>query len=409
MNKEFFDGFRLGGYQRENLDSFLESIRFVYKTPSIHIAGTNGKGSTSAYIASVYSANGYKVGLFKSPFLFVPNEMISINGTNISDDDFMAIFNRYKKQFDKYDLSAFEIQTFVALTYFDEQKCDIAIIECGMGGEVDATNVFTPILSIITTISLEHTEYLGCSISEIAAQKAGIIKEEVPVLIGDSLSEDALTVIANTARENKSRICYMSHYVNKEYSENGYSFDYNEFYGTHIKSRADSSVTDACMALEAVSILKDRFPIDVEKGKAGISEVYMECRMDVIKEKPLIIIDGAHNPEAMKILCEKSLGHVTQGKNIHVIFACFRDKNLGNMLSYLGAVTDDLTITTFDNPRARTEEEYFLFAADYPFVENAEELIRNKIAEFPEDAILITGSLAFAAYAKKLFLEGKIK
>ena len=409
MNKEFFDGFRLGGYQRENLDSFLESIRFEYKTPSIHIAGTNGKGSTSAYIASVYSANGYKVGLFKSPFLFVPNEMISINGTNISDDDFMAIFNRYKKQFDKYDLSAFEIQTFVALTYFDEQKCDIAIIECGMGGEVDATNVFTPVLSIITTISLEHTEYLGCSISEIAAQKAGIIKEEVPVLIGDSLSEDALTVIANAAKDNKSRICYMSHYVNKEYSEKGYSFDYNEFYDTHIKSRADSSVTDACLALEAVSILKDRFPIDVEKGKAGISEVYMECRMDVIKEKPLIIIDGAHNPEAMKILCEKSLGKVTQGKNIHVIFACFRDKNLGNMLSYLGAVTDDLTITTFDNPRARTEEEYFLFAADYPFVENAEELIRNKIAEFLDDAILITGSLAFAAYAKKLFLEGKIK
>ena len=409
MNKEFFDGFRLGGYQRENLDSFLESIRFQYKTPSIHIAGTNGKGSTSAYIASVYSANGYKVGLFKSPFLFVPNEMISINGTNISDDDFMTIFNRYKKQFDKYELSAFEIQTFVALTYFDEQKCDIAIIECGMGGEVDATNVFTPVLSIITTISLEHTEYLGCSISEIAAQKAGIIKEEVPVLIGDSLSEDALTVIANTARENKSRICYMSHYVNKEYSETGFTFDYNEFYSTHIKSRADSSVTDACMALEAVSILKDRFPIDVEKGKAGISEVYMECRMDVIKEKPLIIIDGAHNPEAMKILCEKSLGQVTQGKNIHVIFACFRDKNLGNMLSYLGAVTDDLTITTFDNPRARTEDEYFLFAADYPFVENAEELIRNKIAEFPDDAILITGSLAFAAYAKKLFLEGKIK
>ena len=409
MNKEFFDGFRLGGYQRENIDSFLESIHFEYKTPSIHIAGTNGKGSTSAYIASVYSANGYKVGLFKSPFLFVPNEMISINGTNISDDDFMAIFNRYKKQIEKYDLSAFEIQTFVALTYFDDQKCDIAIIECGMGGEVDATNVFAPVLSIITTISLEHTEYLGCSIGEIAEQKGGIIKEEVPVLIGASLSEDALTVIANIAKDNKSRICYMSHYVNKEYSDKGYSFDYNEFYGTHIKSHADSSVTDACMALEAVSILKDRFPIDVQKAKDGIASVYMECRMDVIKEQPLVIIDGAHNPEAMKTLCEKGIGYVTDGKPIHVIFACFRDKNLGNMLSYLGAITEDLTITTFDNPRARTEEEYFLFAADYPFVENAEELIKSKLTEFPEDAILITGSLAFAAYAKKLFLEGKIK
>ena len=409
MNKEFFDGFRLGGYQRENLDSFLESIKFSYKTPSIHIAGTNGKGSTSAYIASVYAANGYKVGLFKSPFLFVPNEMISINGKNISDDDFMAIFNRYKKQIDKHDLSAFEIQTFVALTYFDEQQCDVAIIECGMGGEVDATNVFTPILSIITTISLEHTEYLGCSISEIAEQKGGIIKEEIPVLVGDSLSEDAMTVLVNIAKDNKARICYMSHYVNKQYSEDGYSFSYNEFYNTHIKSRADSSVTDACMALEAVSILKDKLPIDVEKAKQGLAEVYMECRMDVIRENPRVIVDGAHNPEAMKILCENGLGHVTQGRPIHVVFACFRDKNLGNMLSSLGAITDDLTITTFDNPRARTEEEYFLFAADYPFVENAEELIKSKIEQFPDDVILITGSLAFAAYVKKLFLEGKVK
>ena len=409
MNKKFFDGFRLGGYQRENLDSFLESLRFSYKTPSIHIAGTNGKGSTSAYIASIYAANGYKVGLFKSPFLFVPNEMISINGNNISDNDFMTIFNRYKKQIDKYDLSAFEIQTFVALTYFDEQKCDIAIIECGMGGEVDATNVFDPILSIITTISLEHTEYLGCSISEIAEQKAGIIKEKVPVLIGDSLTEDALTVIAKTAKDNDARICYMSHYVNKEYSEEGYSFDYNEFYGTHIKSRADSSVTDACMALEAVCILKDKYSIDVEKAKQGLGEVYMECRMDVVKENPRVIVDGAHNPEAMKKLCEAPLGLVTNGKPIHVVFACFRDKNLGNMLSSLGAITDDLTITTFDNPRARTEEEYFLFAADYPFVQSAEELIKTKIEQYPDDVILITGSLAFAAYAKKLFMEGKIK
>ncbi len=409
MNKEFFDGFRLGGYQRENLDSFLESIHFSYKTPSIHIAGTNGKGSTSAYIANIYSANGYKVGLFKSPFLFTPNEMISINGKNISDDEFMTVFNRYKKQIEKFDLSAFEIQTFVALTFFDEQKCDVAIIECGMGGEVDATNVFTPILSIITTISLEHTEYLGCSISEIAEQKGGIIKEEVPVLVGDSLSEDALTVLVNIAKDNDSRVCYMSHYVNKQYSEEGYSFSYNEFYDSHIKSRADSSVTDACMALEAVSILKDKLPIDVDKAKQGLAEVYMECRMDIVKENPRVIVDGAHNPEAMKILCENGLWNVTKGKVVHVIFACFRDKNLGNMLSSLGAITDDLTITTFDNPRARTEDEYFLFAADYPFVENAEQLIKSKIEEFPEDVILITGSLAFAAYAKKLFLEGKIK
>ena len=136
--------------------------------------------------------------------------------------------------------------------------------------------------------------------------------------------------------------------------------------------------------------------------------MYMECRMDVLKKQPLVIVDGAHNPEAMKQLCETSIYPVAQGKPIHVVFACFRDKNLGNMLSSLGAITDDLTITTFDNPRARTEDEYFLFAADYPFVENAEELIRSKMQEFPDDVILATGSLAFAAYVKDLFNKGKL-
>ena len=163
------------------------------------------------------------------------------------------------------------------------------------------------------------------------------------------------------------------------------------------------------MALEAVSILKDKFPIDVEKSKEGLASLYMDCRMDVLSENPKIIVDGAHNQEAMKKLCEASLALVTDGKPIHVIFACFRDKNLGNMLSSLGAVTEDLTLTTFNNPRARTEEEYFLFAGDYPFVENAEQLIKSKIAEYPDEAFLITGSLAFAAYVKTLFLEGKIK
>ena len=147
MDKSFFDNLRIGDYQRENFDNFLSKIKFSYNVPSIHITGTNGKGSTATYIASMYAANGYKVGLFTSPFFNEPNEMISINGKNISDDDFMAIYSQYKKEIEKFDLSAFEIQAFVAFCYFQNNKCDIAVIECGMGGLIDATNVFTPILS----------------------------------------------------------------------------------------------------------------------------------------------------------------------------------------------------------------------------------------------------------------------
>ena len=149
----------------------------------------------------------------------------------------------------------------------------------------------------------------------------------------------------------------LGHYVNKELNDSGLSFDYGEFGNIKIQSIADYSIQDAMMALEGASILKNKLPYDIEKVKEGMADVYMECRMDVLKKQPLVIIDGAHNPEAAKVLCEKSIYPVAQGRPIHVVFACFRDKNLGNMLNSLGAITDDLTFTTFDNPRARTEEE----------------------------------------------------
>lgn len=406
MEKSFFDGFRIGGYQRANFDKFLKAIHFSYKTPSIHIAGTNGKGSTATYIAYAYAANNYKVGLFQSPFLIKPNEMITINGEQITDEAFLNIFNKYKKEITKYDLSAFEIQTFVALTYFDQEKCDIAVIECGMGGEIDATNIFTPVLSIITSIALEHTDALGYSISEIAIQKAGIIKEEVPILIGDKLPEDALNVIAHTAKDYNSKLCYMSYYVKDEYSDDGYSFEYGEFGRINIQSVAKYSMEDCCMSLEAVSILKGQFPIDVDKVKEGIAKVKMPCRLDIVSKHPLVIIDGSHNPEGINALCDKSLFQITREKPIHVIFACFRDKNIANMLATIGSITDDLTMTTFDNPRARTEDEYFLFRDDYHFEADALALLKNKMEQFPDDAILVTGSLAFAGYMKDKFKEG---
>ena len=406
MEKSFFDSFRTGSYQRDNFDKFLKAIHFQYKTPSIHIAGTNGKGSTTTYLSYAYAECGYKVGAFRSPFLDEPNEMICVNNVEISDEQFMSIYNQYKKEINKFNLSAFEVQTFVALSFFDQSKCDIAIIECGLGGETDATNVFTPILSIITTIALEHTDSLGYSISEIAIQKAGIIKEEVPVLVGD-LHEDAIKVIAEVAKDNKSKICYKSFYVNEHYTDEGYDFDYGEFGTLHIKSLVQYSIHDCTMSLEAMTILKDRIPYDVEKVKAGIAKAFVPCRFEVVSKSPLVIIDGSHNPEGIAALCDKSLYNVVRDKPLHVIFSCFRDKNIANMLAVLGSVTDDLTMTTFDNPRARTEEEYFLFLGDYQFRENAVELLKEKMEQFPEDVILVTGSLAFAAYMRKAFKERK--
>lgn len=404
MDKSFFDSLRRDDYQRDNFDHFIKAVRFSYNIPSIHIAGSNGKTSTASYIAGGYIACGYKVGLFTSPYLYQPNEMIKINDQEISDEEFVAIYEKYKKEIAKYDLSPFEAQTLVALTYFENNKCDIAIIECGMGGEIDATNIIEPILSIITSISLEHTDLLGYTISEITAQKSGIIKENAPVLVPD-LSEDAMTIIYETTKINNTKICYLGHPVNEQLLDDGYSFEYSDFGAINLSSFARYNIQNAVMALEAMKVLEDRFNIDKTKAVEGIGKVILPCQTEIVNKEPLVIIDGARNQEAMKKFCDVALLKITQSKPIHVIFACCKDKNLGGLLSVIGETTNDLTITTFDNPAARGEEEYFLFADDYKFVEDPIQLLKDKMNEFPDDCFIITGSLAFASIMRKQFIK----
>ena len=283
--------------------------------------------------------------------------------------------------------------------YFSKMQCDICVIECGMGGEVDATNIFTPVLSIITSISLEHTSFLGKSISEIALQKAGIIKEEVPVLIGN-LPEDAISVISEESKHKKSKIYSVGESHQPTFSKEGYTFSYSTHYDLLIKSLALYSVDDACLALDAIDILKEEFPVDENAIKEGLHNVIMPCRMDLISDNPLTIIDGAHNPEAFEKLV-KSLQKSRLNGELHVLLASFKDKNIIQMLSVIGAISSTITLTTFDHPRARKEEDYFLFLSDYPFVENPIEAYEQLKEAHPDDMILITGSLAFAAYMKK--------
>ena len=386
-------------YQRDNYDDFLKKIKFSFNVPSIHIAGTNGKGSTATYIASIYQQQGYKVGLYTSPALFEVNEMIKVNGQSITDQQLENIILDKKKEISKYGLSSFEVLTYAALTFFQNMNCDICVIECGMGGEVDATNVFTPVLSIITSVSLEHTNFLGKSISEIALQKAGIIKDDVPVLLGN-IPDDAIDVIANVSREHNSKIHSVSESHQPTLTNEGYEFSYLTYSDIKIQSQAYYSVNDACIAIDAIEILKDKFPVSETNVKAGLNAVKVECRFDILAKDPLTIIDGGHNPEAFENLA-KTLQKANYLRPIHVLLACFRDKNLIQMLSYIGAAVDSITLTTFDHPRAREESDYFLYLNDYKFYQDPIEAYHALKEEFPEDIILITGSLAFAAYMKK--------
>ena len=396
--KTYFDRVGHGEYQRDNFDSFLTKVNFAYSIPSIHIAGSNGKGTTANYLAHIYRAQGYKVGLFTSPALQVVNEMININGQDITDDEMIGIINEFSKHIDKYSLSPFEIQTFIAFTYFQRNKCDIAIIECGMGGEIDATNIFTPVASVITSISLEHTAFLGRSICEIAYQKAGIIKEEVPVITG-ILDEEAINTIVEVAKENRSQLSVAVDPAKVVYENKGFNFAYGTLADLRINSAATYSLKDACIALEVVNKLNERFPVSEESIKSGLANTYMPVRMEILKEKPLLIVDGSHNPEGINNLV-KSLQNVAQNREIHVLFACFRDKNIERMIAYLGEYSKDIVLTTFPHERARTEEEYFLYMEDHAFKEDALAALNEMIAAYPDDCILVTGSLAFAAYIK---------
>ena len=398
--KEYFESVDRGDYQRENFDDFLKKVSFSYNVPSIHIAGSNGKGTTANYLANIYRAHGLKVGLFTSPYLNNVNEMIDINGQNISDEELISAIKENEKLFEKYSLSAFEIQTYIALTYFNKNKCDLAIIECGMGGEIDATNVFTPILSIITSISLEHTAFLGRSLCEIAYQKAGVIKEDVPVITG-ILDEEAINTIVDVAKEKRSQVIVSVEPANVVYSDYGYSFAYSVYKDLRINSSATYSLKDACIALEAVNKLLYVYPVSEDEIRRGLANTYMPVRMEILSRSPLIIVDGSHNPEGVQNMV-KSLQYVVENREIHVIFACFKDKNIERMLAYLGEYSKDITLTTFPHKRARTMEDYFLYLDDHQFNEDPLSVLEDLKAKYPEDAILIVGSMAFAAYMKNL-------
>ena len=402
--KTYFEEIARDDYQRENFDDFLKKVDFKYNVPSIHIAGSNGKGTTANYLANIYRAHGLKVGLFTSPYLYRVNELININGIDITDEEFENAIKENEKLFDKYALSPFEIQTFIALNYFMKNNCDLAIIECGMGGEIDATNIFVPIASVITSISLEHTAFLGRSLCEIAYQKAGIIKKEVPVITG-MLDEEAINTIVEVTKDKNCKLSVAVEAANVVYENHGYNFSYLTYKDLRINSAATYSIKDACIAIETVSKLLELYPVSEEEIRQGLVNTYMPVRMEIVSESPLVIIDGSHNPEGMQNLV-KSLQNAVQNREIHVLFACFKDKNIERMLSYIGEYSSDITLSTFPHKRARGMEDYFLFLDDYTFKDDPLVAFEELKNTYPDDAILITGSLAFAAYMKDKINRG---
>lgn len=285
---------------------------------SVHVAGTNGKGSTSSMIASILQEAGYKVGLYTSPHLKDFRERIKINGREIAEDFVVDFVAQNQAFFEANALSFFEMTVGLAFDYFAKAQVDVAIIEVGMGGRLDATNIITPLLSVITNIGFDHTQFLGDSLAKIATEKAGIIKPEIPVVIGE-YNPETQPVFQNKAAVEQAPIFFA-----QDASEVTYPCALKGAYQKHNKKTV----------LQAIEVLKANFSISEDQIKAGLHNVVINTgllgRWQVLQEKPFTVCDTAHNAHGLA----EVIAQIAQHKydTLHVVLGVVNDKDLNAIL-----------------------------------------------------------------------------
>lgn len=286
----------------------------------IHVAGTNGKGSTSHMLASILQEAGYKVGLYTSPHLRDFKERIKINGIEISEDFVCDFVTRNKLFFEENDMSFFEMTVGLAFEYFEQEKVDIAVIEVGLGGRLDATNIITPLISVITNIGIDHTQFLGTTLEAISSEKAGIIKPEIPVVIGEYVRETKPVFLAK-AKECKSEIHFASDLISEDYPS-----DLIGDYQTYNKKTA----------IETIAVLNSQgeFQISEANLKSGLLHVVkntgLQGRWQQLGEFPKIICDTAHNKNGLEMVMKQV--QKEKYETLHIVLGVVNDKDLDEIL-----------------------------------------------------------------------------
>ena len=329
----------------------------------IHVAGTNGKGSTVTYLASILTEAGYNVGTFTSPSLTNRQAMIQLNGEPISDRDYLMYANQLSsglKILDEEDnpASLFEIIVAIAFQFFNDHS-DIAVIETGMGGLEDATNLLDPLVSIITSIGYDHTGFLGDTIEEIAYHKAGIIKPNRPIVMGQ-IEERARQVIEQNATEKNAPIDQFGETFQVIWIENRpYYKDDHQVIPLQLRLLGVHQFHNTALAIKTITILNQQnYQITDEQIKLGIRQAHLPARFEQISDHPVIIIDGAHNSESIKAFVD------TVNKYYHdvektLVFAAFKDKPIEDMFRILEPHFDKIILTTFESERAESSEHLF--------------------------------------------------
>ena len=368
---------------------------------SIHVAGTNGKGSVSHFLASILQEAGYRVGLYTSPHLVDFRERIRINGDMIPQSEVVDFVDRHRAMFADLHLSFFEMTVGLAFDYFARQKVDIAVVEVGMGGRLDSTNVITPLLSVITNIGLDHTQFLGDTLQKIAVEKAGIIKPGVPVVIGETQPETE-PVFRARAAELQAPISFADSRHRVERIE-----DYTSELTGEYQKKNIATVLEAVDVLQGILPSGGRLsPSAVRNGLARVvTNTHLHGRWQTIGTAPLTICETAHNEPGVRSMLRGV--DATPHRDLHVVYGCVNDKDYLSILRLLKSHFPADTRWYFSQPsvpRRKPVDELVAGAASlglqgkpYPRVNEA--IAAARAAARPDDLVLVTGSIFLIADA----------
>lgn len=400
-NEKYLEQLRLVG-SRFGTDCEKELLSLLGnpqdKLRFIHVAGTNGKGSFCSMMSSVLQKQGYKVGLYTSPYIVVFNDRIRVNGLPIAEDDINDLFLRVRQKADtmKTPPSSFDFITAAAFLWFYETKCDIVVLEVGLGGRYDSTNVIkNSLLSVITGIAFDHTEILGDTIEKIAWEKAGIIKENCPALYGGN-DEKALAVIEKECEEKHSELTVKNPDLLKILSTTldgtEFEFDGKEYF---IRLLGLYQPANAATVLAAIDVLrKHGFEISETAVKDGLSSAVWQARFEKIADEPVVLYDGGHNPQGVRAAVE-SVRAYFRDKKINLLVGILADKAHGEMAEDLAKIADRVICIAPPSPRAlpaeALAEEFCEAGANARAANSIKEGV--KIALSYKKPVLVIGSL----------------
>ena len=412
-------GIKLGLERIKKLLELLDNPQKSYK--SIHITGTNGKGSTTAMLTKVLTESGIKVGMYISPHLVSYTERMKIGDNDITEEEFAETINivagsvRKMLQAGEENPTQFEVLTAAAFYYFAQQKVEYAVIEVGLGGLLDSTNVIIPEISVITNIEMDHADRCGGTLEGIAKNKAGIIKREVPVVVG--IENETIEIVREVAESEKAPLWQISKdfdasFVNIEEQQQVLNFNNNQMEFTYkLNLLGEHQIKNSALVCQTAMLLSEKDSrINIDKIKKALAKAYWPGRFEIVKEKPLIIIDGAHNL-AGAVMLSKSLQKYYPDKKRVLLLGILEDKDVEGIIKELVLHDDYVIVTEPDSERAASAK-YVATKVKAEFVESISDssiALKKALSLMKENSILcVAGSLYLIGRIRNLLQEDSL-